>query len=148
MGRTCKEQRESYTQAFLHGKVRKPHTHSRTIRQSLDSQGSQTEQVWAQCDPVLSCHVSEFKNMVHTGSELKKRKRLNPNPKRAGAVQYRGVVCQNNWLKSNVFDSLGNYLYCSSCIRAAFDLSGSRLSSLRQVKRKECSEPIAKMIKS
>ena len=86
--------------------------------------------------------------MVHTGSELKKRKRLNPNPKRAGAVQYRDIVCQNNWLKSNVFDSLGNYLYCSSCIRAAFDVSGSRLSRLQQVKRKECSEPIAKMTKS
>ena len=86
--------------------------------------------------------------MVHTGSELKKRKRLNPNPKRAGAVQYRDIVCQNNWLKSNVFDSLGNYLYCSFCIRAAFDVSGSRLSRLRQVKRKECSEPIGKMTKS
>ena len=110
MGRTRKEQRESYTQAYLHGKARKPHTHSRTIRRSLDSRGSQTEQVCAQCDPVLSRHVTEFKNMVHTGSELKKRKRLNPNPKRAGAVQYRDTVCQNNWLKSNVFDSLGNYL--------------------------------------
>lgn len=42
------------------------------IQEQSDVQGSQTEQVCAQCDPVHSCHVTEFKNMVHTGSELKK----------------------------------------------------------------------------
>ena len=85
--------------------------------------------------------------MVRTGSELKRRKRLNPNPKRTGAVQYRDISRQNNWLKANMFDSMGNYLYCSACIRIAFGLSTRRLTRLQLVKRRECSEPIATMTK-
>ena len=96
---------------------------------------------------MLSRHIAEFKGTVRTGSELKRRKRLNPNPKHTGAVQYRDVSRQNNWLKANVFDSMGNYLYCSACIRTAFGLSTSRLTRLRLVKRQECSEPIATMTK-
>ena len=144
---TREEQRESYTQAYLEGRARKPHSHSRTIRRSLESRGSGTSDICAQCEPVLSRHIAVFKGMVHTGSELKRRKRLNPNPKRTGAVQYRDLSRQNHWLKANMFDSMGNYLYCSACIRAAFGLSTARLTCLRLVKRRECSEPIATMTK-
>ena len=129
---TCEVQRESYTQAYLEGRARNPHSYSRTIEQSLESRGSGTSGVCAQCEPVLSHHI---KGMVHTASELKRRKRLNPNPKRTGAVQYRDLSRQNNWLKANVFDSMGNYLYCSACIWTAFCLSTSRLTHLRLVKR-------------
>ena len=137
MPRTTRaKQREGYTQAYLEGRARRPHSHSRTIRLSLESHGSGTSGVCAQCEPVLSRHITAFKGMVRTGSELKRRKRLNPNPKRNGAVQYRDIVRENNWLKANVFDSLGNYLYCSACIWTAFGLSTSRLTRLRLVKRR------------
>ncbi len=46
-----------------------------------------------------------------------------------------------------MFDSLGNYLYCSNCIRAAFGISPARLARLRNVKRKECSSPTTNMTK-
>ena len=77
-------------------------------------------------EPVLSRHITEFKVMVRTGSELKRRKRLNPN--RTGAVQYRDSSPEQ-LAKANVFDS---YLYCSACVRTgtAFGLSTSRLTCL------------------
>ena len=61
--------------------------------------------------------------MVHRGSQLRRRKSINPNPKRRDFTHYRDVVRQNEWLRSNVFDSLGNYLYCIACIRASFGVS-------------------------
>ena len=147
MSKTRNEQREQFTQAYLDGRARRPHSHSRTIRRSLEEQGTSSSGVCAQCDPVLSRHVSEFKGMVHTGSEYIRRKRIHPYPKKTEVTHYRDIVSQNNWLKSNVFDSLGNYLYCSTCIRTAFGVSPARLTRLRNVKRRECSFPTTDMSK-
>ena len=149
MPKTRKQQREEFTKAYLEGRARRPHSHSRTIRRSLEERGSSsTQDLCPECDPVLSRHVSEFKSMVHQGSELIRRKRIQPYPKKSDATHYRDIVGQNNWLKSNVFDSLGNYLYCSACIRKAFGVSSARLSRLRNVKRRECSNPTSTMTKS
>ena len=62
--------------------------------------------------PCLFRYVSTFKEMIHQGSELKRKKRINPYPKRTEKPHYRDLVRQNEWLRQNVFDSLGNYLYC------------------------------------
>ena len=35
---------------------------------------------------------------------------MNPNLKRPDAILYRDLEKQNDWLRSNVFDSMGNYL--------------------------------------
>ena len=35
---------------------------------------------------------------------------MNPKPKRPDAILYRDLEKQNDWLRSNVFDSMGNYL--------------------------------------
>ena len=148
MPKTRQQQRERATEAYLDGRARRPHSHSRTIRRSLEDRGTSTSGVCAQCDPILARHVSEFKGMVHTGSERKRRKSISPYPKKTEVIQYRDIVSQNKWLKSNVFDSLGNYLYCSSCVRNAFGVSGARLTRLRNVKRRECSHPTADMRKS
>ena len=145
MPKTRKMQREHFTQAYLEGRARRPHSHSRTIERSLEEQGTTTSGVCAQCDPVLSRYVSEFKSMVHTGSEYNRRKRIHPYPKKTEVTHYRDIVTQNNWLKANAFDSLGNYLYCSTCIRTAFGASHARLTRLRNVKRKECSFPTIDM---
>ena len=48
--------------------------------------------------------------MVHQGTDLKKRRKVNPNLKRPDAILYRDLEKQNDWLRSNVFDSMGNYL--------------------------------------
>ena len=104
--------------------------------------------VCAQCRPILVRYADTFKTMVHQGNALKKRKRTNPNPKRSGSIPYRDVKQQNEWLQSNVFDSMGNYLYCCACICAAFSISKQRLARQRKIKRQQSQHPIVEMSKA
>ena len=46
-----------------------------------------------------------------------------------------------------MFDTLGNYLFCSKCIHLALGISYKRLARQRSVKRKEFNEPICQMTK-
>lgn len=55
---------------------------------------------------------------------------------------------QNEWLRQNVFDSLGNYLYCAACIHAALGVSKDRLTRQRNIKRKQSQQPTVDMVKS
>ena len=72
--------------------------------------------VCPQCDPVLSRYTDTFKEMVHQGSELKRKIAVNPHPKRVDTTHYRDVVKQNEWLRQNVFDSLGNLISILLCL--------------------------------
>ena len=49
--------------------------------------------------------------------------------------------------ESNVFDSMGNYLYCNACICAALDISKSRLAHQRSIKRQLYQRPVVEMTK-
>jgi len=73
-----------------------------------------------------------FKGLIHQGTELNKRKRINPSPKRPEAelTHYRDITGQNEWLRANMFDSLGNYLYYYNCIISSFGISKDRLTRL------------------
>ena len=152
---TRKKQRERQRKNFLDGVARRPHTHSRTLRLSLEEAGSSStmtdggEGVCLQCSPVLSRYATTFKEMVHTGTELKKRKKINPTPKRPESelTHYRDITRQNEWLRANMFDSLGNYLYCFNCIKSSFGISRDRLSHQRSIKRRESKEPVVEMTK-
>ncbi len=148
---TRKQQREKQRQNFLDGKGRSPHTHSRTLRRSLEesSSTSSVSGVCPQCHPVLSRYSTTFKEMVHTGTELKKRKKINPSPKRPESefTHYRDITAQNEWIRANMFDSIGNYLYCFNCIKSSLGISKSRLSRQRSIKRHESQEPIVQMTK-
>lgn len=147
---TRKQQREKERKNFLDGVARRPHTHSRTIRRSLEEGSSSVEGsdgVCPQCSPVLSRYATTFKEMVHTGTELKKRKKINPTPV-AEFTHYRDITGQNEWLRANVFDSLGNYLYCFNCIRSSLGISKDRLTHQHSIKRQESKEPIVQMKKS
>lgn len=88
--------------------------------------------------------------MVHTGTELKKRKKINPTPKHLESefTHYRDVTGQNEWLRANVFDSLGNYLYCYNCIKTSLGISKDRLTRQCNIKRRESKQPIVQMTKS
>lgn len=155
---TRKQQREKQRKNFLDGIARRPHTHSRTLRQSLEeassSSTSSTDQggdgVCPQCFPVLSRYATTFKEMVHTGTELKKRKKINPTPKHPESelTHYRDVTGQNEWLRANVFDSLGNYLYCFNCIKSSLGISKDRLTHQHNIKHLESKQPIVQMTKS
>lgn len=97
------------------------------------------------CIPVLSRCVEVFKSLVHQGTQLGKHQHVNPYPKCADAIPYRNR--QNEWLLSNVFNSLGNYLYCQPCIVAAFGVSRQRLAHLWKVKREMSQHPVVGMTK-
>lgn len=86
--------------------------------------------------------------MVHQGSELKKKKSINPHPKIPDKTHYRDLVRQNEWLRSNLFDCAGNYLYCQSCVRSCFGVSADRLARQRHIKRQCLQHPIVDMSKA
>ena len=88
------------------------------------------------CMPVLCKYAETFKGLRRQGSELKRRKTINPNPKKPDFDHYRDLS------KHNVFDALGNYLFCSKCIHNALGVSYQRLSHQRKVKRAQFNQPI------
>ena len=88
--------------------------------------------------------------MINQGIELKKRKKSNPLPKcpESEITHYRNVTRQNEWLRANIFDSVGNYLYCFTCIISSLGISKDRLTHQRNLKRHECQHPIVQSVKS
>lgn len=149
MPKTRKERRKASKDTYLAGRAKIPHRHTRVLRQSLEEAGpSSASGVCPQCDPVLSRYADTFKEMVHQGSELKRKKSINPHPKKVDSTHYRDLVKQNEWLRSNVFDTLGNYLYCAACIRASLGVSKDRLTRQRNIKRQQSQQPIVEMPKS
>lgn len=153
MPKTRREGRAKRRENYLAGRARQPHIHSRTLKRALDEASSSTSTdsvICSQCYPVLSRYSTMFKEMVHQGTELKKRKTINPTPKRPESefTHYRDITRQNEWLRANMFDSMGNYLYCYNCIRASLGVSKDRLTRQRRIKREESKNPVVQMSKS
>ena len=154
MPKMRKERRKARKEHYLDGRARNPHHHMPVLKQSLEEarRGSGGEEspstfpnVCQQCKPVLSRYADMFKEMVHHGSELKRRVANNPHP---DFTHYRDLVSQNDWLRENMFDTLGNYLYCGACIRSALGVSKDRLTRQRNIKRLQSQLPIVEMAKS
>ena len=89
-----------------------------------------------------------FKELVHEGTELKQHKAIRPHSKKADISHYHDLVRQNEWLRLNVFDSLGNYLYCCFCIRAALGVSKDSLTRQHAIKRKQSQFTIIELCKA
>ena len=104
--------------------------------------------VCAKCRPILSRYSDIFKGLIHQGSELKKRKRLNPHPKLPDTTHYCDLNRQNDWIRENLFDPMGNHLYCSPCICSSLGVSRQRLARQRAIKRKQSQEPLRDMTKA
>ena len=112
MPKTRREARAKRRENYLAGQARRPHTHSRTLGVALDESSSSMETgICCQCYAVLTRYSTVFKEVIHQGTELKKRKRINATPKRLEAefTHYRNITRQHEWLLVNVFDSMGNY---------------------------------------
>ena len=107
-----------------------------------------SEKVCCKCAPVLGHYKIHFDKLVHQGSDLKRRKSRNPHPKRVNTQPYRDLNTQNTWLRSNIFDAMGNYVFCARCVCAVFHISPQRLSRLRQVQRSLFQQPTKEMTKS
>ena len=144
------KRRERQKVHYLEGRARHPYKHTPAFNRSLTegSSSSASSGVCAQCRPILSQYEVTFKAMVHQGTALKKRKSINPNPKRTDATPYRDVKQQNEWLQSNVFDSMGNYLYCCACVCAPLDISKQRLARQRRMKQQQSLNPVVEMTKA
>ena len=102
----------------------------------------------AKCRPILSRYEGIYKSLIHQCSELKKRKHANPHPKRPAFVHYRDLKRQNEWIRENLFDPMGNYLFCCSCIRASLKISKQRIAHPRAIKQQESQEPLRDMTKA
>ena len=153
-----KTRREELKDNYLSGKGRKSYTHSPALNSSLEEDAEQpgpsganssganscgavaSSSVCTKCRPILSRYSGIFKGLVHQGSELKKRKRLNPHPKRPDTTHYRDLNRQNDWIREN--------LYCCPCIRASLGVSRQRLARQRGIKRRQFQEPLRDMTKA
>ena len=155
MPKTPKEKRAEQRANFLERRARRSYRHTTGLNRSLTEDGqeagpsspSESFRVCAQCNPILSRYAGVFKDLVHQGTELRKKKRINPYPKRANAIPYRDVKRQNEWLRANVFDAMGNYLYCCECVCSSLGISKQRLANQRKIKRKESQQPLVEMTK-
>ena len=67
--------------------------------------------------------------MVHQGRELAKRKK---QCLKRGGDHYYNVKDQNQFLMTNIFDAMGNYLYHRNCVIAVFEVGSARLARLRK----------------
>ena len=88
---------------YLSGQSRKAYK----IRKDLD-ESLQTSPilpgVCSRCASALARISEGFKQLRHHGTELKKRKRSLPHPKRPNRDHYRNVRMQNEWMRGNLFD--------------------------------------------
>ena len=107
-GRAAKRKR------YFSGKSRKVYQLRRELDKSLDS--TMLPGVRSSCAPALEQIAEGFKQLKHHGTELKKRKCRLPYPKKPNSDHYRNLQMQNEWMRGNLFDSMGNYLFCHECI--------------------------------
>ena len=109
---TRKPRHEKQRTNSLEGRVRHPYILRPALKCAVaeESASNASSDVCAQCRPILSRYADTFNTMVHQGTALKKRKHTNPNPKLTDSIPYRDVKQQNDWLQSNVFDTMGNYI--------------------------------------
>ena len=109
-----------------------------------DRQAGDIASVCAKCRPCLMCYVPSFKRLIHQGSDLKKRMHRDPNQERS----CRNLKNQNEWLRENMFDAMGNYLFCCRCIHAVFGVSKQRIANQRKIKQQQSCEPLRQMSKT
>ena len=153
-----KERRDLQRQNYLGGKARRPYSHSSTLSNSLahyDSDSLESEEedtpsdsVCSRCLPVLSRYKPVFEGLTHHSTKLKRVKSINPTPKLPERAHYRDLVRQNDWLRENLFDGLGNYLFCVRCICSSFNISRQRHARQREIKQQQMQHPVVKMRKS
>ena len=151
---TRKERRIQQRQHYLAGEARHPYRHTPALSEafshgeSSSSSSTTGPTVCAKCKPILSRYEDTFKGLVHQESELKKRKKVNPHPKKPSTIHYRDINAQNDWLRENLFDPMGNYLYCAACICASLRISKQRLARQRHIKRQQSQQPLVEMTKA
>ena len=111
-GAGAKRRRKKSRKTFFEGEARKPYRVRKSLRRSLEDNDTGIDCVCKQCAPALDKVVEGFRKLRHQGSELKKRKKRYPTPKHRDREHYRDLVAKNAWIRGNIFDPMGNYLFC------------------------------------
>ena len=121
---TRKERRKQQRDNYLTAKASRSYNHTPVLRQSFDDEnhGRSSDETWSKCFPVLGHYKVQFEQLVHQGSTHKTCKSRNPHPKRVDTQPYRDLNTQNTWLRCNIFDAIGNYMFCGWCICAVFHI--------------------------
>ena len=109
---------------------------------SGSSSASPPDRVCCKCKPILSCYHDSFTALVRIGSNLKRRKSRNPYPKRANVQHYRDMNAQKEWIRENIFDTMGNYPLCVCSFKTP-----QCLARLRRVKTAQSQSPTIEMTK-
>ena len=141
-----KRRRESYADTYMDGRSRKAYKLRKDIDIAQKQMGSpphMPDLVCITCSEALSRIQQSFFGLKRQGSEIKRRQ----VPKNQDKQHYRNLVVQNEWLRANVFDAMGNYLFCQQCITAALQISKQRLVRQRCVKRNQYQKPVVEMSK-
>lgn len=69
----------------MSGVARQPHIHTSLLQRSFEDEAEDSTLhpvACPQCYPILSRYSTVFKGLLHQGTELKQRKKINPVPKR------------------------------------------------------------------
>ena len=127
---------------YLEGRSRKAHKLRQDIETGLqeqpttsNAQSSTTESSCTNCKPVLEKLLPTFQAFTRRDIELRHRKRVLPNPRKPDKQHYRNLVAQNEWIRGNLFDALGNYRFCQACISETLQVGSQRLAHQRTIKR-------------
>ena len=54
-------------------------------------------------------------------------------------------IAQNQWLRENVLDHFGNYIYYVDCLIAYLQIGPHRLHRQRVIKQQQMTEPVVQM---
>ena len=58
------------------------------------------------------------------------------------------MQCISSRVRANLFNSIGNYLYCYKCIISSLGISQDRLTRQWNIKRRESNHPVTQTTKS
>lgn len=156
---TRKRKRAIACSTYLEGKSRKVHKLRKDIttgfkegllpEPGIGADGPSTSGTpCPTCKPVLEQIKSNFLSLVRSDLELRHSKRVLPNPVKPDKLHYRNLVAQNEWIRSNLFDALGNYRFCQTCITSVLEIGTQRLSHQRTIKCRQVLLPLVTMTKS
>ena len=106
-------------------------------------------EVCSTCVSSLGQIADGFKQAKHHGTELKKKKKKRlQEPKDPDRDHYRNVSIQNEWIRGNLFDAMGNYLFFHKCIINALNISLQCLFRQCKVKQYQFQKPLVIMTKN
>ena len=100
------------------------------------------------CSTSLSRVAKGFPCIKNQGTELKRHKNRLLHPKHTECHHYWNTAAENEWIRLNILDTMGNYLFCQECVVKALKISKQKLSRQWKVKQRLFQHPIEMMTKS